>query len=261
MDRMHRRLARLVAGGILLGLVVTLPGRSEAETAGSWQFKLAPYAWLAGQKGSVATFPGLPPTDIDVDFYDDVLGNINGALFLVGEVRKGRWGGLVDIAYTDIEDDDATPYQVLWKTAAVQMTSWMVSAAGLFRFLEEDRAFMDGVAGLRYWGIESRFALSGGPAAAVERTNKEAWNDPIVGVKGLVFLGDSKFFLGGGLIVGGFNVGSDFMWDAFANLGYQWTPTFATTIGYRYLDVDYDNDEFVYDVAQDGLVLGLGWQW
>ena len=51
------------------------------------------------------------------------------------------------------------------------------------------------------------------------------------------------------------------MWDAYANLRYQWTPTFATTVGYRYLDVDYSNDGFVYDVSQDGILMGPGWKW
>jgi hypothetical protein len=50
------------------------------------------------------------------------------------------------------------------------------------------------------------------------------------------------------------------MWDANLNLGYQWTTGFSTTIGYRYLDVDYEKDAFLYDVAQDGLILGLSWR-
>jgi hypothetical protein len=258
MARLPRQIAWLVAAAIM-----TLPlcTRAAEKNADQWRFTLAPYAWLAGQSGSVGTLPGLPPADIDVDFHDDILGNINGALFLLGEVRKGKWGGMVDIAYTDIEDEDATPVQILWKAATVQTTSWIVSAAGLYRFWEEDRAYMEGVAGVRYWRIDSRIALSGGPAPAVERTNKEDWIDPVLGLKGRSFLGGSKFFVDGGLTVGGFTVGSDFMWDAYANLGYQWTRTFATTVGYRYLDVDYSNDGFVYDVAQDGILLGLGWQW
>ena len=44
------------------------------------------------------------------------------------------------------------------------------------------------------------------------------------------------------------------------NLGYQWTRVFATTLGYRYLDVGNDNDDFRYDVSQDGLILGLSWR-
>ncbi len=91
-------------------------------------------------------------------------------------------------------------------------------------------------------------------------SNSEDWIDPIVGLKGLSFLWDSKFFVSGGLVFGGFNIGSDFMWDAWANLGYLWTQNLATTIGYRYLDVDYEKGDFLYDVAQDGLLLGLSWR-
>jgi hypothetical protein len=50
------------------------------------------------------------------------------------------------------------------------------------------------------------------------------------------------------------------MWDAMLNLGYQWTPMFSITVGYRYLDVDYDEDDFLYDVSQQGLLFGLSWR-
>jgi hypothetical protein len=45
------------------------------------------------------------------------------------------------------------------------------------------------------------------------------------------------------------------------DLGYQWSRTFGTTLGYRYLDVDYDEDDYLYDVVQQGIILGLGWRW
>ena len=40
-------------------------------------------------------------------------------------------------------------------------------------------------------------------------------------------------------------------------LRYQWTQGFATTVGYRYLDVDYEKGGFMYDIAQDGMTIGL----
>ncbi len=92
------------------------------------------------------------------------------------------------------------------------------------------------------------------------RSNSEDWFDPLIGLKGLSGLWDSKFFISGGLALGGFGAGSDFFWDANVNLGYQWTKGFSMTVGYRYLDVDYEKDDFLYDVAQDGLVLGLSWR-
>lgn len=35
--------------------------------------------------------PGLLAADVDIDFFDDILGNINGSFALIGEARKGRY--------------------------------------------------------------------------------------------------------------------------------------------------------------------------
>jgi hypothetical protein len=245
-----------IAGILLLCLSAhAAPGGGER-----WESQFSLYSWLAGQKGSVATLPGLPPTDIDIDFYDDIIGNINAAMFLNFEMRKGRWGVLADIAYTDIEDEDATPYELLWQAVTSQTKSWIVSAAGQYRLVDETRSSMDVFGGIRYWSVDSRLSLTGGPAQDRKPSNKEDWFDPILGLKGMNFLGASDFFVSGGMAFGGFGMGSDFIWDAWANLGYQWTETFGVSLGYRYMDVDYEKGDFLYDVAQQGLLLGLGWQ-
>jgi hypothetical protein len=232
---------------------------AESNAGDEWKFQIAPYAWLAGQEGKVATLPPLPPADIDVDFYDDVLGNIKGALMLVGEARKGRYGLVMDVAYTDIEVEEPTPGP-FFTTIKSRTKSWIVSAAGLYRLAERERAFLDLVGGIRYWSVDSELSLSAGLIGPREISNKKDWVDPLVGLKGLTPIGKSKFFVSGAFVFGGFGVGSDFMWDANINLGYQWTKTFSTTLGYRYLDVDYDDDGFLYDVAQSGLTLGLSWR-
>lgn len=244
---------------VLCALTFILPALAPANDSGKWQFQLAPYAWLAGQKGSVATLPGLPAADIDVDFYDDIIGNINGAFFLVGEARKDRMGIFMDIAYTDIEDENATPGP-FFSALTSRTKSWMITTTGLYRLVEEKQAFLDALAGLRYWSVDSTLALTSGILTGRDVSNKESWFDPVIGLKGSTPLGDSKFFVNGGLLLGGFNMGSDFMWDANLNFGYQWTQTFSTTLGYRYLDVNYEKDDFLYDVSQQGSVLGLNWQ-
>ena len=223
------------------------------------EFSTGPYAWLAGQKGKVGTLPPLPPADIDVDFYDDILGNINGAIMLVGEARKGRYGVIIDVAYTDIEAEESTPGP-FFSTIKSRTKSWIISAAGLYRLVERERAFLDVVGGIRYWSVDSELSLNAGLIGSREISNKEDWVDPLIGLKGLIPIGESKFFVSGAFVLGGFGVGSDFMWDANINLGYQWTKSFATTLGYRYLDVDYEEDDFLYDVAQEGLVFGLSWR-
>ena len=207
----------------------------------------------------MATLPPLPPADIDVDFYDDILGNINGAIMLVGEARKGRYGMVMDVAYTDIEFEESTPGPIF---SSIKSTtkSWIVSAAGLYRLVERERAFLDVVGGFRYWSVDSELSLGVGLIGPRGISNKEDWVDPLIGLKGLTPIGKSKFFISGAFLLGGFGMASDFMWDVNVNLGYQWTKGFSTTVGYRYLDVDYENGDFKYDVAQDGLVLGLSWR-
>ena len=245
--------------GLLFSLFLSASAIAEQSGENKWQFHLAPYAWLASQNGTVATLPGLPAADIDFDFWDDIVGNINGAFFLVGEAQKGRWGIFMDIAYVDIEieDDQLAPY---FSSLTSGTESWIVSAAGQYRAVEKPRAFLDILAGARYWSVDSTLALGAGALPARKISNKEDWFDPIIGLKGRSFIGDSRFFVGGGLVIGGFSVVSDFMWDANVNLGYRWTRTFSTTLGYRYLEVDYEKDDFLYDVAQHGPILGLSWR-
>lgn len=243
----------------LLSSLCLLPAYANCADTEKWEFQLAPYGWLAGQNGQVGTVPGLPPADVDVDFYDDVFGNINGAVMLVGEARKGDFGLFADILYMDIEMEESTPGP-LFTSLTSQTKSWIISAAGFYRAYEEQGRFLDLFGGIRYWSVDSKLSSKAGLLPAGEISNKEDWVDPVIGLKGKTPLGGSPFFMTGAFTFGGFGVGSDLMWDASVNLGYQWTEGFSTTIGYRYLDVDYDNDGYVYDISQDGPTIGLLWR-
>ena len=57
-------------------------------------------------------------------------------------------------------------------------------------------------------------------------------------------------------MIGGFGVSSEFTWDVMGGLGYQATDSFSLVAGYRAMGVDYRNDGFVFDVTQDGPILG-----
>lgn len=247
---------------LLLAAVMFLLAAPQARAeagGGQWQFQLAPYAWLAGLKGSTSTLPGLPAADINIDFYDDVLGNLNGALMLLGEARKGRFGFVADAVYTDIESNNSTPGP-FFNSADTRSKTWMISGSLFYRLYEKNRTFLDAFGGARYWSVDTELSLGGGLLGPRQASHTENWVDPLVGLKGLLPLGASKFFVSGFFLVGGFGVGSDFMYDVNANLGYQLTKGFALTLGYRYLDVDYEQDGFKYDVAQHGPVLGFSWR-
>jgi hypothetical protein len=249
------RFSTLLLFGLLFYQILSI-----SASADQWEFQLAPYAWLAGQNGKVATLPGLPPADVDINFYDDIRGNINLAGNLVAEARKGRFGLFTDILYSDIETEDPLPYGILYSAVDTQTKSWIVSIAGLYRLAEQQNRFLDAIAGVRYWSVDTDLTLKAGLLPERSISNSEDWFDPLIGLKGFTPIGSSRFFVSSAIVIGGFGAGSDFMWDAIVNFGYQWTKGFSTTVGYRYLDVEYEKDDFLYDVVQDGITLGLSWR-
>jgi opacity protein-like surface antigen len=58
-------------------------------------------------------------------------------------------------------------------------------------------------------------------------------------------------------MVGGFDVGSRIMADVFGGVGYRFTDSISTTVGYRWMKVDRDEGGFLYDVEQQGIIAGL----
>ena len=58
--------------------------------------------------------------------------------------------------------------------------------------------------------------------------------------------------------MGGFGVSSDFTGQVFGGVGFQVKPRFALVGGYRYLRVDYFNEDsgFVFKTAMNGIVMG-----
>jgi opacity protein-like surface antigen len=52
-------------------------------------------------------------------------------------------------------------------------------------------------------------------------------------------------------------VGSDLTWSLQATVGYNFTEKVFVELGYRYLDTDYQDGGFTYDVEQAGLYTGL----
>ncbi|POH31963.1 hypothetical protein ATY30_11145 [Sinorhizobium americanum] len=50
---------------------------------------------------------------------------------------------------------------------------------------------------------------------------------------------------------------ADLDWDVAAAIGYRFSDTVSAVAGYRALGVDYSNDGFLFDVVQQGPILGL----
>jgi hypothetical protein len=233
----------------------------SVQAGETWQFRLTPYLWFAGLKGDVATIAGAPAAPINIS-PSDAVADTEASLMLLIDAKRGRHGVFADLLYSDVEsDDELIPPPINLALRSITRTT-IVSLAYQYEVFNREQAIVDVLLGARYWRIDAELRFgsgTGGPLDGRRVDNDESWIDPLVGIKGRIPLGSSKFYIEGGVGLGGFGVGSDLFYEFNGGGGYQWSRTISTTIGYRIFDVDYEDDGFVYDVRQQGWQLGLTW--
>jgi hypothetical protein len=243
------------AGGDIVPVVEPIVETEESK----WEFRLSPYAWLAGFEGDVASIPGASVIPIDIsasDAFDDT----EASLMAMFEGKKNGKGFFVDFFYSDMQSSTPLIEEINLGLDSTSKTT-IFSGAYLHEIYNQDQNVVDVLLGARYWEIDTHLAFSGGFGILAGQTidHTESWVDPLIGIKGRTALGDTDFYATGGVAIGGFGVGSDFFYDVTATLGYQWSESIGTSVGYRYYDLDYENDGFVYDVRQEGWIIGLTW--
>ena len=228
---------------------------STAANDDGWHFGVAPYAWLAGLRGELSTIAGLPPVTVKRSA-SQVAEDLDSTFMFIGQARKGRYGGLLGFIYSSTATSGAWPTPE-YSTLKTDTQNSTFDVSGFYRAWMWNDAFVDAVLGARIWTAKLQTDLGAGTEAARSASEDRTWVDPMVGAKARRTFGDTGWYVNGFVFVGGFGAGSDYMWDIDGNVGFQWVPSFATVIGWRYLDVKYKKDTFVYDVVQDGLVLAV----
>ena len=230
-----------------------------AQAEGDWDFRLTPYIWFAGVEGTASTIPGAPEVPIEVS-PSDALSDSEASFMLLFEAKTGRHGVLVDVLYSDVQSTEDLISEINLTMKSISKTK-IFSIAYMYELYKKEQTVVDFFAGARYWKIDTELQFGGGLGLLDGKNirNAESWTDPLIGIKARTLLGDSRFYVAGGLSVGGFGVGSDSFYDVTAKVGYQWSKAIGTSLGYRLFDVDYEDDSFLYDVKQEGWLLGLTW--
>ena len=249
-----------IVAALTAAVAATLSGGVLAASDAEWNYNLSPYIWFAGSSGEVSSIPGQPAIPFDLSA-EDALKDNEASYMLIFQGKKERHGFLLDFMYTDTQYDEDVVPAVDLKVQSISKNT-ILSAAYVYEVHNNGGTVVDVFGGVRYWDIDSTLKFKGGLGvlAGMRIENSEDWIDPIGGLNVLHRFEDSKLYIKGWLAVGGFNVGSDLFYDTSINVGYQWSDSIATTLGYRIYEVDYDDNGFVYDVKNDGLALGLAWR-
>lgn len=257
------------------------------SAAPAWSLQILPYAWLPFLVGDI-TVRGRPVhLDIDpiqvVDHLTHSGGRIPAWMSYI-EARRGpisiyndsfyaNLGLSGDLARTRPRADIGVSAGLDFQQAVIELSAGYEVAS--WAPVPDREVAIDLIAGARYWYQEADLNLALSTELdvaglevrgnrALARSGTVDWFDPLVGARlrhqfapgyELTVKGD----------VGGFGAGSKLSWQAFAALTFDLAThdgvTYAGMVGYRALDVDYEQGsgrrKYAYDILQHGPVLGL----
>lgn len=212
------------------------------------------YLWGSALSGTSSTLPPLPAVHLDLSF-GDILKNFDGGIMGAVEMRTGRWSLIGDVMFTQVSPNATLPGPYP-SDVEVRSRSLTVQGDLLYRVYESEAVDVDLGAGLRFWNLNNRLSIGPGVLPiGVNYSQTENWVDPLLAGRLSARLGGpwSLTLVGD---VGGFDVGSQFTWQAIGTVNYKWNDQLTLRAGYRALSVDYENGKFLYDVVMQGPIVG-----
>jgi len=264
--RRLRNGARLRAGLVMAATAVAISAHAQsgAVSPDGWQYELTPYLWAAGMKGDVR-LGNLPTTHVDVGF-SEIWDHLDFGAMAAFEARRGRWGWLADLVYMKVSAGTTSSRTLpgpggatLTVGSTLKLEQTVLSLGPAYRVSDGPIA-VDALGGLRYVNIDAGARIEGslfGQAGVVARSGDKDWVDPYVGVR-VQYPFAERWTALAYLDVGGFGIGSKFAWQAIVGASHDFSKTVSARFGYRLMDVDYDKDDFLYDMANRGVYFGVG---
>lgn len=232
---------------VALILVTAAPASSEG-----WKYNTALYGWLSGMSGTIGV-AGLDGQPVDASF-EDLASFLDFAMGVHFEAVNPKMVLLTDIWYVNLGSTQTG--EILDQPVDVEfdMVQWIVELAYGYRVSEDFTAFVAG----RYYILDMG-ETSSGIGEGTSTDVSQSWGDLFVGARYNKLLAEKWIVALRGDIGAG---GSKFAWFGEVGLGYRFTDRWSAIAAYRILDLDYEGDEgenyFKYDVAQNGLGVGLG---
>jgi hypothetical protein len=242
--------------GVIAGLLLCAPYASAQSTSpqpldGEWQLEVVPYLWGSGMDGAVGI--GDRTADVDASF-GNILDHLHFAVMGLADARRDRLVVLADTIYTDLRGHRATPGP-LFSSVEPQQRMFILTPEAGYRLLGNEDASFDVVGGIRYWHLKSELEFRAGVLPDIGLEASRGWVDGIFGLRARTVLMRQWWVSAYGDIGAG---QSDVTYQLTANAGLDLSDRFALSFGYRYLNVDYDQDDFLFDTALKGPLFGFG---
>jgi len=205
------------------------------------RYRLMPYLWTAGMDVELGR-PG-NTRDVDVSFSDYADFIDLGAAF-VFEARGDRWLLVADFLWVELGEEFDLPAD----TTDVEINEFVIEAFAGYRPGAWKETWIIG--GMRYLELDVEIDFANLNDADADRS----FTDPYVGLSWQPRRGDWEYLVEGDI---GGGIDADFAWSFSFGAAYHFNDRFALSGAYRYIDIDFEDDDFVFDGSMDGIQIGL----
>jgi opacity protein-like surface antigen len=228
--------------------------------SGEWQNEITPYIWASGMSGKTVIGTPLGPVEADVDLnFGDILSNLDMGAMVSYKGGRDGWVVLGDLIYMNLGATDTSSNGGVSVKATANMEQTMFEADVGYHITDAIAL----IAGARYTDIDARIrTVRTGPGVGSDRSadTSQSWVDPVIGLLGQWPLTEHlEWDLRAD--IGGFDVGSKLAWQAMASLRWKVRPNMDVVGSYRYLEVDYENDDPIglteYKMVNSGFGIGV----
>jgi hypothetical protein len=246
--RTYLRIFMLVAG------LTSLATPSVAQSD-SWQVTVSPYLMGAAMSGDTA----VRGRDVRVEMSaSDIFSNLEFGAMGALVARKGNWGFGGDAIWMAL---GATVDQPVGAVGVLSADVDMNQGAFAFYGLRRLGAGADVTFGARVNTLQGEIEFKGPLGLRVDQS--QTWVDPLAGLL-LHTAPGRRVGLRVYSEIGGFGLGSDFVWQIFPTVTIGLGQRASLDFGYRWLDMDYEDGEgserFTWDVLTQGPVMGFSFR-
>ena len=245
--------ARTFVLATVVGLSVSWsakPSAAQAPPPPGW-FVATPYGWMAGIGGQVGIRNLL--TNIDVDF-GDVVRHLRFAGMAAFDARRDPLVMNADVVYVSLGGSKAFAIRGASGDVTFDLREAIVQGVVGYTPLNTRLLTVDVLVGARYWDLSTEIGLDPANRDSRARSGSVDWVDATGGARVRFNAANNVHLVADGDVGGG---GSRNTWRAMGTATYDLSRRYGLMAGYKYLSVDYDRNDFLFDTHTNGFLVGV----
>lgn len=264
-----RMIAAAIASAMLL-IATTVPAYAGDEAkADEWHFEVEPYLWAPSLGGSTSSGDEIKVT------FSELLEDLNFTAQGRAKARYNKFSLFSDMLYLKITSKGGHKYPIPVNPGAaypsmnagsvhvtqqqkVSMKAWIVTTAGGYKLLDNERGTLNLHAGMRYTSIDSTATVSLSTqrrGKSVQLSATEQWYDAIFGASGDLFIDNAQkwYFRYYGDVGTG---DTDLTWQIEGGIGHRISGQWDAYLGYRYLSYNFKSGSAISALNVSGPIFG-----